>query len=149
MSETNELEALLRRWAELEPDRCFFYADSLTACCVRVGHYETSVSDASLWPHRITHPHHIQAAVQEAIEARGWLWTRDICGQMIVYPSQDSTACPECNGWIEVPITDAFDTDICATCEGTGDNRIGSAMHDTPAIALLTAYLAALESTTP
>lgn len=111
MSETNELEALLRRWAELEPGRC---------------RLDTATNDLGVmlrdnWKKGLTFmgepdPERIQGAVQEAIEARGWHWT------------------------IQGKIQKTY---------AHIDNIGGGAYADSPAAALLKAYLAAVKSISP
>ena len=124
----NELETLLRRWSELEPDRCiidsrgFIHFPSLEAGDTNPS---MSVWDAEYTLDRMTllNPNECrlflaiaQGAIQEAIEARGWEWTTgrttNFLNQMFV--------------WANVM------------------GVVGIA--DTPAAALLTAYLSALEA---
>lgn len=111
MSETNELEALLRRWAELEPE------------WARIAAYSIPKDDEyqhGSWAHS---GKFVQIAVQEAIEARGWIW------HMQNAFNQDGADC------------------YVAYLSGINDEEEFAC--DTPAAALLSAYLAALKFVTP
>jgi hypothetical protein len=68
---TNDLPDLLKRWAELEPTRCReSHVDSAAPYYV-VGRFSLRHQRAA------TALALVQAAVQEAVEARGWRWTLD------------------------------------------------------------------------
>lgn len=104
----NELESLLRRWTELEPEWCKI--DPTHGLCVAAGETwaPTRWMDYS--------DYIVQGAAQQAIEARGWEWqvarTTNFLDQMFVWA-----------------------------------NVMGVAgIADTPAAAILTAYLSALEA---
>jgi hypothetical protein len=117
-----QMETLLRRWAELEPERVMF-SDDIQYARVLIGEYWACLSHWSRWPNAIDHPWHIQIAVQEAIERRGWGWE-------IVYDQiqrlYQATLCDDRSKWLG-----------------------SSEWDDTPAAALLTAYLSAIEALTP
>jgi hypothetical protein len=67
---TNDLHALLKRWAELEPEMCRWKGDA-TIHLARFAHVVYPECAAVSNIERAI----IQAAVQEAAEARGWLWS--------------------------------------------------------------------------
>ena len=112
---TTTLEALLRRWAELEPDACEYDTD--------LGCYSVVVGD--LWiplDNWHTKAYTAQAATQEAIERRGLHWS--------VWTNPSDTREPPYGAAVWVDLSDE-ETD-----------RYGA---DTPAAALLSAYVQALE----
>ena len=63
MTTTNNLEALLRRWAVLEPERCREKGGGYSVCCG--GIWRTALDDFSAEPHRI------KGALREACWNRG------------------------------------------------------------------------------
>lgn len=67
---TRTLVELLARWAELEPDRC----GAVPPPPHLAGDYRVRVKDENSWYLVECTPGILQAAVQEAIEARGWNW---------------------------------------------------------------------------
>lgn len=120
MSEMNELEALLRRWAELEPERCKFLdgAGPISGFYVSGAYGDVSVYQKG----RHAHPAYIEAAVRECIESRGWTWI-----------IESSTTAPRYG----------------AALDEMGNASLEWENADTPAAALLSAYIKALESLTP
>lgn len=109
-TQTPTLETLLRRWAELEPARCRIELPESVWCCGMDRFLIGSQIDLVF----------IQCAVQEAIEARGWVWRVRGHGNYAV-------------AWVWFNI-------LSSDHEQTAD---------TPAAALLSAYLQALEALKP
>lgn len=104
------LEALLSRWADLEPDRCIIYPNDRAINVRRLGK----------WPHvgfmgGDIDEDLIQAAAQEAIEAWGWGWAISKVGD------------PMYNGEVWA-------------------REYHELRRDTPAAAILSAHLQALEA---
>lgn len=121
---TQTLETLLRRWAELEPERCIAQDDgdltlewqghfNVDACSLRNG---LDPWDTAL----------VQGAVQEAIEARGWIW------DLGTAPPRRGGNYPDCMHAAGVfRVRGDMDHNACGP---------------TPAAAILSAYLQALEA---
>lgn len=65
------LETLLREWAAIEPERCSWG--------LPVNGVDISVQTSGIWRTVLddhgSEFHRIQPAAQEAIEARGWIWS--------------------------------------------------------------------------
>lgn len=113
------MRELLKRWAELEPDRCRQklaemalegFVFNLNDCWNLIHSKKANEADSLM---------RIQWAVQQAIVARGWRWNLEC------YPLTGI-----CEGMILISLSYVL--------------RRG----DDPATALLTAYLAALENST-
>ena len=123
------MEELLKRWAAVEPERCqvdveYYIGDRI----MRGFHVELTLPGGKYNGEHFEHggaawyAPHIQAAVQEAIEARGWIYQQSIasdCAEMGKYYA----SC----GW---------------------DCGMEERYADTQAEALLSAYLQAIEATT-
>ena len=117
-TDTTTLEALLRRWAELEPERCILTGyEPYQGYSVRV---KGAMQMADLLH---AGDYVVQGATQEAIERRGWMWSLDS-------QYMDSG----------VPLG------LCSAIVCDEDDINEHATSDTPAAALLSAYVQALEA---
>lgn len=117
MTETQTLEALLRRWAELEPLVVYLQTDGHgRLLCVHIDN-EWFVYDDCAFRMRMV----LQCAAQEAIEARSWSWDLDAC-----YMDNEEKRMYGATVYVV--------GDFCESREYT------------PAAALLSAYLQALEA---
>lgn len=108
--QAHDLTSLLERWSELEPRRCKIAGSHPTEF-----HVLYSGAPRGMWIHR---PDEVvvQAAVQEAIEARSWAWRQE------GFPTLGNYEC-------EVRV---------------GEHEFAAAVSDSPAVAFLSAYLNAL-----
>ena len=83
----NEIDTLLRRWAELAPDECRIVDDQGIAILLGNGELSPYLDYSD-----VTDLFVIQGAVQEAIEARGWEWKLEsIGGRATGYVSHGDT----------------------------------------------------------
>jgi hypothetical protein len=111
MSET--MTELLKRWSELEPERCEYQEETEYYHVMRNGRWAKATIIATLDYDRI------QGAVQEAINVHEWPWSVD-CKSV-------------------------EDEEYTASIIG-GSFYAEEGSNDTPAAALLSAYLKALEA---
>ncbi len=124
----SDLRKMLERWAELEPAQCKSIKEEFYAKIA--GGWESCDSYHFLYTwHSLSR---IQMATQEAITCRGWGFTLT---NVFEPSSGDSPA-----------ITGGFDAQVYESSDGNYADAVWCADADTPAEALLLAYLTALES---
>jgi hypothetical protein len=115
------MKELLERWSRLEPDRCRWGDDSYREWYSAL--YDGD--DEEAWFDGKPNLPYLQAAVQEAITARGWAW------EVGYYTGRD----PFYVGFV----------DASPQAHALEDYKHHDSYGDNPALSLLAAYLQALE----
>lgn len=129
MTTANNLETLLREWAAIEPDRCRIVTGQNGGYTYEVFRLFTTPSGEDYefdTSNECFYEIEIQGTVQKAIEARGWKW---------------SVGCTHGHHFSASILSKPI-----ITSWGGTRNKLADDFADTPAEALLSAYIIALES---